>query len=286
MQKFFNTKIAAIFIGSILIVWSITSAFIDLRNAPPPLSPIDQLEDGATDVSSSIAIGKTGISPTDRLFSTATAPIQTTGQGIISPRTTPTPSLGLSSRVTRTAVPDFERGIAVEDRKTRIPKIPATATSTAAPSIPDRIVIPAIGLDAPIEPAAFRLLDVNGVEYQQWKAPNKFAAGWQTSSAALGVPGNTVLSGHHNIYGEVFGRLVDLQPGDQIELYSGEQLFTYEVTNKMILPEKGEPMDVRIDNARWLQASTDERITLITCYPHWTNTHRLIIVAAPISRQP
>ena len=42
--------------------------------------------------------------------------------------------------------------------------------------------------------------------------PDFFAAGWHTDSTPPGFPGNTVLNGHHNIYGEVFRDLdkVDL----------------------------------------------------------------------------
>lgn len=40
-------------------------------------------------------------------------------------------------------------------------------------------------------------------------------------------------------------------------------------------------VDVRMDNARWILPSTDERLTLVTCWPAKSNTHRLIIVASP-----
>jgi sortase (surface protein transpeptidase) len=49
----------------------------------------------------------------------------------------------------------------------------------------------------------------------------------------------------------------------------------------MILAEEGQEIGVRLENARWLQPSDDERLTLVTCWPQWSNTHRLIIVARP-----
>jgi len=49
----------------------------------------------------------------------------------------------------------------------------------------------------------------------------------------------------------------------------------------MILPERNEPVDTRLQNARWILPSADERLTLLTCWPYTTNTHRLIIVAIP-----
>jgi hypothetical protein len=49
----------------------------------------------------------------------------------------------------------------------------------------------------------------------------------------------------------------------------------------MILPEKGESLERRLENARWLLRSTDERLTLVTCWPATSNTHRLILIALP-----
>jgi LPXTG-site transpeptidase (sortase) family protein len=152
--------------------------------------------------------------------------------------------------------------------------------------VPDRIVIPDIKLDVPIKQVPYRLIkdDATGFVYQQWAVPNEKAVGWQPTSALLGVPGNTVLDGHHNDYGMVFRYLVDLQPGATIELFSGEMEFKYTITNKMILPERNEPLAVRFSNAQWLLPSNDERITLITCWPFTSNTHRLIVVAVPTGR--
>lgn len=160
----------------------------------------------------------------------------------------------------------------------------ATATPEAAPLTPDRIVIPSIQVDAPVVPSGYRLLDYYGQVYQQWEAPTDYAAGWQLSSPGIGVPGNTVLNGHHNVYGSVFGRLADLPEGDMIQIYSGGTLIQYEIANKMILPEEGQSLDVRLDNARWLQPTDDERLTLVTCWPPNGNSHRLIIVARPVAR--
>lgn len=148
--------------------------------------------------------------------------------------------------------------------------------------IPFHLVIPAIGLDAPIMSVQPEFVNIGGLELLQWISPNEYAAGWHETSARLGEVGNTVINGHHNTSGEVFKRLVDLIEGDLIKVYSGQHLFTYQITNKMILPEKYETLEVRIKNAQWILPSQDERLTLITCWPYESNTHRLIIVAKPI----
>jgi sortase A len=119
--------------------------------------------------------------------------------------------------------------------------------------------------------------------YYQWLAPEQFAAGWHASSALLGLPGNTVLNGHHNAYGMVFKDLVNLVIGDVISVYSGSHEFRYQVVANMILPERFESLSNRKENARWIQPSSDERITLATCWPADSNTYRVVIVALPIS---
>jgi LPXTG-site transpeptidase (sortase) family protein len=160
----------------------------------------------------------------------------------------------------------------------------APPTATLAPiAIPDRIIIPAIRLDAPAVPAKLKDIEYQGKPYQQWVAPDLFAAGWLATSATLGVPGNTVFSGHNNLYGEVFGHLQDLKVGDVMLVYSGAREFAYVIVMKMILPERFEPLAVRLTNAEWIQPSRDERLTLVTCWPYESNTHRLIIVATPVS---
>ncbi len=170
-------------------------------------------------------------------------------------------------------------------------QLAATATLTTQPVeipdnlIPDRIVIEKIGLDAPVIPAGLRVVKGYEQDYNQWLAPDEFAAGWQGDSATLGKPGNTVLNGHHNVYGEVFKGLKDLQSGDLITVYSGSWQFTYTVANTMILPEKNQKLALRLENAQWIERSTDERLTLVTCWPPDNNTHRVIIVAVPVGHQ-
>ena len=167
-----------------------------------------------------------------------------------------------------------------------------TAVATASPTLlpgslpiwnPHRIVSPAIKLDARVVPAKIQSFKVQGHPVQEWVAPNVFAAGWLTVSVPLGRPGNTVLVGHHNLDGEVFGHLVDLKVGDLILMYSGTTEFAYRVALTLILPERFQPLNARLANARWIEPSSDERLTLITCWPYASNTHRLIVVATPVS---
>jgi sortase A len=114
-----------------------------------------------------------------------------------------------------------------------------------------------------------------------WNVVDTFV-GWHQTSKLPGAAGNVVLNGHHNIKGEVFRYLVDVEEGDRVILYAQDNIHYYQVTEKHILKEKGEPIEVRQQNARWIGPTQDERLTLITCWPYTNNTHRLIVVAKPV----
>jgi sortase A len=157
-----------------------------------------------------------------------------------------------------------------------IPALPDITDPSA--KLPTRLVIPAIDLDAPIEPVGWS--QANGVS--TWNIPDHFAAGWLETSAPWGQPGNTVLDGHHNMAGEVFRDLVDLKAGDVIEVYASDRVRLYAVTALHILPDRDQSLDVRRRNAAWIQPTWDERLTLVTCWPDTSNTHRLIVIAAPV----
>jgi LPXTG-site transpeptidase (sortase) family protein len=159
-------------------------------------------------------------------------------------------------------------------------QLPAPPTP-ATPQIPVRLVIPAIDLEAPVLPSEAEIVQIAGKSFQVWHAPDEFAVGWHVPSAPLGVPGNTVLNGHHNVYGEVFKRLVELEQGDEIIVQSKNRSISYRILNKMILPEKYAPLEDRVNNSRWILPSDDERLTIVTCWPYESNTHRLILVASP-----
>jgi LPXTG-site transpeptidase (sortase) family protein len=167
---------------------------------------------------------------------------------------------------------------------TRLADALPTATILGQP--PDRLVIRSIELDAPVQVVGWRTEQVGGGTVSVWDVPDRRAAGWLQTTAPAGQKGNTVLDGHHNINGQVFKRLVDLKPRDVIELYAGDKLYQYAVTEKHILPDRDEPLEVRLANARWIEPTDDERLTLVTCWPFTNNTHRLIIVARPLARMP
>ncbi len=215
---------------------------------------------------------------------------------IFMPRGQTLPQL-LEAAIMPTAVPDT----AVDTNLTLLPETPLEEESTGKTAYPDhfvsaeevtaqtiigqprQIIIPAIDLDAPVGGIGLTPVESNGQKYLQWQVPNEFKAGWHNTSAPLGESGNTVLNGHHNIYDEIFRDLIDLEEGDEIVLYDNKgTAFTYAVSQVEILPEHGQPLEVRQKNAAWIMPTDDERITLVTCWPYTDNSHRLIVVAQPV----
>lgn len=205
--------------------------------------------------------------PAETPTSTPSADVEAATE-MVPPGKTPTASPSPAS--TETPVP------------TSTPDTSSGPASTAAAEPPSRIVMPAINLDAPVTTMGWVVKeDANGQTYSEWVVP-PYAAGWHKNSALPGQIGNTVLSGHHNIYGEVFRYLVDSEPGDRATLYVGETPYEYIVTEKYIVKEKGVSYEQRLKNAAFIGHTDDERLTLVSCWPYETNTHRVIVIARPV----
>ena len=188
---------------------------------------------------------------------------------------TPIPN---ATEVAETAVePEGSTEISLPENLVSLADAPRGDLSTQ----PKRIVIPSIEIDAPVGNVGLSAIENNGQTYYQWQVPESYEAGWHNTSAPLGQAGNTVLNGHHNIFGEVFGELVDLEVGAEIVVYDTDVAHTYTVADVQILLERDQPLETRVDNARWIQPTEDERLTLVTCWPQTDNSHRLIVVAYP-----
>jgi sortase A len=159
--------------------------------------------------------------------------------------------------------------------------VPPSPSAQPVRGNPTRIQAGSIDLDAPVVEAGWSRVDVDGEEVIEWEVPDG-AAGHHVGSALPGECGNTVISGHNNIGGEVFRRLIDLSLGDEVRLYVGDAVFRYRVEQKEILRQAGASAEERRENARFIGPTDDERLTLVTCWPDTGNSHRLIVVARPV----
>jgi len=120
-----------------------------------------------------------------------------------------------------------------------------------------RIQIPAIDVDAPV---------VQGDNWDQLKK----GVGQQIGTPDPGKNGNIVLSGHNDVYGEVFRYLDRLNPGDSITLFSSRRQYTYIITGTQIVA----PTAVEV-----MAQTPDARVTLISCHPYLIDDHRIVVSA-------
>ncbi len=129
---------------------------------------------------------------------------------------------------------------------------------TPGPEQATRIQIPALKVDAPI---------VQGDGWEQLKK----GVGQHIGSANPGKAGNIVLTGHDDVFGEIFRELDKLKTGDVIILFNAQRTFTYIVTGSEIV----EPTRVDV-----MTATTQPVVTLISCYPYMVDNKRIVVRAA------
>lgn len=87
---------------------------------------------------------------------------------------------------------------------------------------------------------------------------------------AAGAPGNLVLAGHNDVYGEVFRDLDELEAGHELFVMADNTTHKYRVRETLIV----EPDDV------WVTLPTSTpTLTLVSCYPYLVGTHRIVVFA-------
>ena len=193
----------------------------------------------------------------------------------------PTPTSSFLPLVAPSTVTSVTPATAPESIVTAAPTSTAKLAPAATPALPTRIVIPEIGVDAPVVTVLQQPVEIDGEIQAAWDVPATYAAGWHDTSAPLGTPGNTVLNGHNTANGEVFRDLYTLERGDTVTVYSDDTPYTYAVSETLILPEAGQPLEVRLENARYILPTGDERLTLVTCHPYGSLRYRLLVIAYP-----
>ncbi len=147
---------------------------------------------------------------------------------------------------------------------------------------PTRIIIPAIDLDS-------RVVDLHlmseGLQ-QRWQTASK-AVGFHVGSATPGEIGNTVMSGHVNSpfrgEGDIFRRLDNVAPllrlGQIVDivLEAGDTRYLYRATDTTVLL----PEDVDV-----FRPTGEPTLSLVTCAPATTYSHRFIVNAVLIGTAP
>ena len=133
--------------------------------------------------------------------------------------------------------------------------LPTIVFPTPEPQHATRILIPALGVDAPV---------LHGVESDSLK----LGVGHYQGSANPGERGNLVFAGHNDTYGEVFRDLIELEPGDEVTVYTALNEYRYRILGSRLV----EPDEVNV-----LEPTTGPTITLISCYPYLVDTQRIVV---------
>jgi sortase A len=97
--------------------------------------------------------------------------------------------------------------------------------------------------------------------------------------------GNFAVAGHRVTSGNPFWSLPSLRPGDLVNVQTQLNDYTYRVTGKdMVVPTDTAVLDPVPGHPG--QQPTARLITLITCDPAWTGTHRVIVTGVLVSASP
>jgi sortase A len=100
-----------------------------------------------------------------------------------------------------------------------------------------------------------------------------------------GQPGNFAVAGHRVTAGNPFWSLPSLRAGDLVYIQTQDNNYTYRVTSeKTVLPTDLGVLDPVPGHPG--VRPTQRLITLITCDPAWTGTHRIIVTGVLIAAKP
>jgi LPXTG-site transpeptidase (sortase) family protein len=130
----------------------------------------------------------------------------------------------------------------------------------APPTAPLRLVIEAIGVDAPVIEMG---MSAEGVPYVPLNGQD---VAWYNFSALPGAGSNAVFAGHINWERApgVFGDLDQLAAGDKVSLVSDDgREYTYEVFDN-VLVDPNDPNSLKV-----MAATDTDQVTLITCGGSW-----------------
>jgi sortase A len=97
-----------------------------------------------------------------------------------------------------------------------------------------------------------------------------------------GQLGNFAIAGHRVTAGNPFWSLPSLRAGDLVDIQTEDNDYTYRITGEQtVLPTNLSVLDAVPGHPA--ERATQRLITLITCDPAWTGTHRIVVTGVLIS---
>lgn len=160
------------------------------------------------------------------------------------------------------------------------PELQSLAHSTFGYSLPIRIEIPVLGIESQVVAVGWHTENISESHKVLWHTPGE-AAGFLVSSSAPGQGGNAVFYGHHNIHGNVFRGLDKLLAGDAVRVVNSISVLEYKVESVELFPERDVSAAEKLAHLDFFASTSREQLTILTCWPFETNTHRVVVVARP-----
>jgi LPXTG-site transpeptidase (sortase) family protein len=142
----------------------------------------------------------------------------------------------------------------------------------------NRIIIPKINKNVPIVEIPEKNLIKQNCKALEEDMQNGLVDGvvHYPGTAKPGQTGNFFVTGHSSFYAwtkskykDVFALLPELEIGDRVTVYYDQRKYTYEIISRTT---------VRPTDTSSLKATSDKRITIMTCWPIGTDLSRLIFV--------
>ncbi len=140
----------------------------------------------------------------------------------------------------------------------------------------------ALDRTVPVTAMGWRIVELGGERTTQWDVPEE-SAGWHPNSVGPGGAGNLVISGHQLLGAAVFAPLAQglVKVGQHVLVTDADgRTFVYQVT------QVTEPLPITADLAeeaalatQFMGPTATPQLTLVTGWPDFTTTHRIIAVA-------
>jgi sortase A len=148
--------------------------------------------------------------------------------------------------------------------------------SNLLPLVQSQILAPVISRPPPTAETALRLVipeinvDQSIVQGVDWEALRLGIGQLNNGVTPADDSGNVILSAHNDIYNEIFRHLDQLEPGDEFQIFTQTQVYSYVITGWDVV----EPTDVHVLNNR-----DGATATLISCYPYKVDDKRIVVFA-------
>jgi len=173
-------------------------------------------------------------------------------------------------------------GLPNADSSPHVPNLLELAAREYGPRLILEVEIPAIDLSSPVVAVGWVANGTgDGRSEIEWDSPEALA-GWVVTSALPGDGSNIVLYGHNNLYASVFRDLGELRAGDEVSLKTGADTSVYEVSKVLFLKIAFAGTEAVGDYEQYLRPTPKEQLTIISCWPPESNTHRVVVIAEPV----